>query len=273
MAAEPGWAGKDLKECRLKSRALRGTVAFPPPTVISRSQLQQLLDDKRQKRQLAALARDAGIAPARLTRIANGETEATDEEVGRIAAAAGLAAGTTPAPAPAKPAAKTAATPAVSPEVQALKVPVQGSLEDFPFRGELLAFAETVKTWHVDHNVAPGDLAVLNQLWNGVQAEIARVNQRLFGDPAGKKPSPETQRTAERRRRKAFHDAAKDLLSEDEMEELLDLTHQAMQDDIRATFLYVFCSAAENLLPRAKLDAINRAVENRLRRKPRQASS
>lgn len=230
--------------------------------------LAQELEQRRQSRKLAALAREADINAQRLQRMARGEAEPDADETVRLKAAlrpasagvtAPVAAPATPAPAPttaAAPApapAKAVSSAPISSDVKALAVPVQGTTPDFLHRQRLIQFACDIRDWPQKHAaMRPGDMARLQSLWNETQTAISAINVRIWGTPDGPGTAAATPRPKKRKThhslRFLFKQAAEERLPREEIDELSRFAREAMAQGAAKGFLDAFVKAARAVL-------------------------
>ncbi len=233
------------------------------------------LAEKRKVRALTETARQAGIEPTRLSRIANQYVEPTAKEVELLAAvlkpapapvAAPVAAPTSkplPPPAAAMPAKPVAPPPSAAPKpippaarlssgLAAMKVPVQTNQTDFVHRQELLKFIFAVRDWPTQHShPLPGDFAYLQSLWNEAQKAINAVNIRLYGDAGKPIPQPAIRTKPPRRHHSArflFMQVAEERLPVDVVGNIRESAQEGLKGGAAQGFLEAFQLAAEAIL-------------------------
>jgi len=224
--------------------------------------LAQELEQRRQSRRLAALARETGINPQRLQRLARGESDPDAPEMAALSAVLRPAPKAAPPPPAATPtvpkpvsslSARPAPVPAVSSDLGRLTVPEQGATADFLHRQKLIQFARQIRDWPQKHTaLRPGDMARLQTLWNETQTAIAAINTRIWGTPEG----PGTPAgLSEGKKRKTHHSlrflfkqAAEEKLPKTEIDELSRIARDAMTQGAAKGFLDAFVKAAKAVL-------------------------
>ncbi len=261
------------------------------------------LAEKRKARALTATARQVGIDPTRLSRIANQYVEPTASEVELLTAflkppaeaeptapavpakAAAPVPAAAPAPAPTKapePAAKPAA-PASAPASPAkpalsmarlthglgtMKVPTQNNQTDFVYRQELLKFIFAVRDWPTKHtHPLPGDFAYLQTLWNDAQKAIDAVNKRLYGEDAKPAPIAAAPRAKASRRhhssRFLFMQVAEERLPVDVVSNIRESAQEGLKGGAAQGFLEAFQLAAEALLDEEDYQTLTEEAKQR----------
>jgi hypothetical protein len=225
------------------------------------------LAEKRKVRALTETARQAGIEPTRLSRIANQYVEPTEDEVKTLTAllrpaAPAAAAKPTPVaasavakPAPAAPNALPKPMPAsarLSFGLTTLKLPVKTTQSDFVFRQELLKFIFAVRDWPAQHeHPLPGDFAYLQTLWNDAQKAIDAVNRRLYGEAGKPIPQPSISTRPVRRHHSArflFMQVAEERLPVDVVANIRESAQEGLKGGAAQGFLEAFHLAAEAIL-------------------------
>jgi len=220
--------------------------------------LAQELEQRRQTRRLAALARETGINPQRLQRMARGEGDPDAAETAALSTAlrpapkAPAAPPAAPKPA-AAPSARPAPVPVVSSDLGRLALPEQGATPDFSHRQRLIQFARQIRDWPQKHTgLRPGDMARLQTLWNEIQTAIATINTRIWGTPEGP-GTPAGQGEGKKRKthhslRFLFKQAAEEKLPRAEIDELSRIARDAMALGAAKGFLDAFVKAAKAVL-------------------------
>jgi hypothetical protein len=222
--------------------------------------LEQELTLRRQTRRLAALARETGIAPQRLQRLARGDAAPeTDELEVLVRVLRPTAPASRPAEA-AKAAAAAAARPAavipgpvVTGDLARLRLPEQGGAPDFLHRQRLIEFARQIRDWpQKHHGLRPGDMARLQSLWNEAQTAISAINVRIWGSPAGP-GTPVGMGTEKKRKthhslRFLFKQAAEEKLPRETIDELSRIARDAVAQGVAKGFLDAFVKAARAVL-------------------------
>ena len=246
------------------------------------------LAEKRKARALTETARQVGIEPTRLSRIANQYVEPTAKEVEVLtaylkgSAAAAPAPKSEPAPAaapapaqPAKPATAVSAVPApakpvasapaaapkplpasvtarLSSGLASMKVPVQTTQTDFVYRQELLKFIFAVRDWPTQHaHPLPGDFAFLQTLWNEAQKAINAVNIRLYGEAGKPIPEPAIRTKPARRHHSSrflFMQVAEERLPVEVVANIRESAQEGLKGGAAQGFLEAFQLAAEAIL-------------------------
>lgn len=236
------------------------------------------LAEKRKARALTETARQVGIEPTRLSRIANKYVEPTAKEVEVLRAFLKPETAAAPAPAPvapaapapaakapaaAAPAAKTAVASSGAPRpvpasmrlssgLAAMKVPEQGAHTDFIHRQELLKFIFAVRDWPTQHtHPLPGDLAYLQTLWNEAQKAINAVNLRLYGEEGKPIPPPSMKPKVARRHHSSrflFMHVAEERLPVDVVANIRESAQEGLKGGAAQGFLEAFQLAAEAIL-------------------------
>ncbi len=242
------------------------------------------LAEKRKARALTETARQVGIEPTRLSRIANEYVEPTAKEVEQLmaflkpATATPVAPVAAPAAAPApaaqaqpKPAA--AATPPPTRPITApvpgapkpippaarlssglatMKLPVQTTQTDFVYRQELLKFIFGVRDWPAQHaHPLPGDFAYLQTLWNEAQKAINAVNIRLYGEAGKPIPQPSIRTKPARRHHSSrflFMQVAEERLPAEVVANIRESAQEGLKGGAAQGFLEAFQLAAEAIL-------------------------
>jgi hypothetical protein len=236
--------------------------------------LLQALAEKRKARALTDTARQVGIEPTRLSRIANQYVEPTAKEVEVLTAfLKGTSASATPAPkaapapvttppVPAKPVAtpppsapkplSASATARLSSGLAAMKVPVQTTQTDFVYRQELLKFIFAVRDWPTQHeHPLPGDFAFLQTLWNEAQKAINAVNIRLYGEAGKPIPEPAIRTKPARRHHSSrflFMQVAEERLPVEVVANIRESAQEGLKGGAAQGFLEAFQLAAEAIL-------------------------
>lgn len=256
------------------------------------------LAEKRKVRALTETARQAGIEPTRLSRIANQYVEPTAKEVEALAALLKPAVAATPpavvappplpppapavaakpaaaAPAPAKP---VTAPPPVVPKplpaaarlssgLAAMKVPAQANQTDFVYRQELLKFIFAVRDWPTQHShPLPGDFAYLQALWNEAQKAINAVNIRLYGDAGKPIPEPAIRTKPARRHhstRFLFMQVAEERLPVDVVTNIRESAQEGLKGGAAQGFLEAFQLAAEAILDEEDFKTLSEEAKQR----------
>ncbi|HLP01028.1 MAG TPA: hypothetical protein VK163_03305 [Opitutaceae bacterium] len=259
------------------------------------------LAEKRKARALTETARQVGIEPTRLSRIANQYVEPTAKEIEALKAflkpVATPAAETAPAPAPApapaapapaaKPVAPAApaaaakpATPApsvvpkplpstarLSSGLAAMKLPVQTTQTDFIYRQELLKFIFAVRDWPTQHShPLPGDFAYLQSLWNEAQKAINAVNVRLYGEAGKPIPQPSLKPKAARRHhssRFVFMSVAEARLPAEVVANIRESAQEGLKNGAAQGFLEAFQLAAEAILDEEDFKTLSEEAKQR----------
>jgi len=239
------------------------------------------LAEKRKARALTETARQVGIEPTRLSRIANQYVEPTAKEVELLTAyLKGPASAPAPVPksepAPAEPApvaAKPAAAPAkpvaqpsppppkplsasatarLSSGLATMKLPVQTTQTDFVYRQELLKFIFAVRDWPTQHeHPLPGDFAFLQTLWNDAQKAINAVNIRLYGEAGKPIPEPAIRTKPARRHHSSrflFMQVAEERLPAEVVANIRESAQEGLKGGAAQGFLEAFQLAAEAIL-------------------------
>ncbi len=248
--------------------------------------LLQALAEKRKARALTETARQVGIEPTRLSRIANQYVEPTAKEVevltaflkgtsvsaapapesapAHVAPAPAAAQPEKPAavPTPAKPTAtpppaaprplSASATARLSSGLAAMKVPVQTTQTDFVYRQELLKFIFAVRDWPTQHaHPLPGDFAFLQTLWNEAQKAINAVNIRLYGEAGKPIPEPAIRTKPARRHHSSrflFMQVAEERLPVEVVANIRESAQEGLKGGAAQGFLEAFQLAAEAIL-------------------------
>ena len=236
------------------------------------------LAEKRKARALTDTARQVGIEPTRLSRIANQYVEPTAKEIEVLTAflipvAPTPAPAATPPPAPAVPPAKAAVAPVAAKPVSApppavpkplpstarlssglaaLKMPVQTTQTDFVHRQELLKFIFAVRDWPAQHaHPLPGDFAYLQTLWNEAQKAINAVNIRLYGSEGKPIPQPSIRERPARRHHSSrflFMQVAEERLPAEVVANIRESAQEGLKGGAAQGFLEAFHLAAEAIL-------------------------
>ncbi len=240
------------------------------------------LAEKRKARALTETARQVGIEPTRLSRIANQYVEPTAKEIEVLTAflkpaapapAPAPAAPPPAAPPPAAPVAKPAAAPVAAKPVSApvagapkplpstarlssglaaLKLPVQTTQTDFVHRQELLKFIFAVRDWPAQHaHPLPGDFAYLQTLWNEAQKAINAVNIRLYGSEGKPIPQPSIRERPARRHHSSrflFMQVAEERLPAEVVANIRESAQEGLKNGAAQGFLEAFHLAAEAIL-------------------------
>lgn len=250
--------------------------------------LLQALAEKRKARALTETARQVGIEPTRLSRIANQYVEPSAKEVEVLTAflkgtsvSAAPAPKSAPAPvapppaaaqpeksaavsvpAPVKPTAtpppsapkplSASATARLSSGLAAMKVPVQTAQTDFVYRQELLKFIFAVRDWPTQHeHPLPGDFAFLQTLWNEAQKAINAVNIRLYGEAGKPIPEPAIRTKPARRHHSSrflFMQVAEERLPAEVVANIRESAQEGLKGGAAQGFLEAFQLAAEAIL-------------------------
>ena len=230
------------------------------------------LAEKRKARALTETARQVGIEPTRLSRIANEYVEPTAKEVELLtaylkpAAPAGTVSAPPPKPPPpaaAMPAKPVAAAPSavpkplpasarLSPSLASMKLPAQTTQTDFVYRQELLKFIFSVRDWPAQHaHPLPGDFAYLQTLWNEAQKAINAVNIRLYGEAGKPIPEPAIRTKPARRHHSSrflFMQVAEERLPAEVVANIRESAQEGLKGGAAQGFLEAFHLAAEAIL-------------------------
>jgi hypothetical protein len=254
--------------------------------------IKKALEDRRLSRQLAALARETGLAAPRLSRIALGYIEPKPEELAALERALQPPAAPTkspvvPPPPPAARAmipvapAKVTAAPTKVPEAApkpaasvptsagAIQRPMQGDESDFLFRRRLLGFLEELRSWPARNPKAPpGQLARLQGVWNEVQAVLREVNLRLYGtDVAPAQPKESQEPRVRRRRHHSFRylvmEVCEERVPREAAGEIRDAAKNALAEGVSTSFLDSYYNAAEAILDEADFAIILEEAQRR----------
>jgi len=255
------------------------------------------LAEKRKARALTETARQVGIEPTRLSRIANQYVEPTAKEVEVLTAflkaaapaPAAVAAPTAPSPAaaqPAKPAAASVpakpitAPPPLAPKplpasvtarlssgLAAMKVPVQTAQTDFVHRQELLKFIFAVRDWPTQHeHPLPGDFAYLQTLWNDAQKAINAVNIRLYGEAGKPIPEPSIRTKPARRHHSSrflFMQVVEERLPAEVVTNIRESAQEGLKGGAAQGFLEAFQLAAEAILDEEDYKTLSEEAKQR----------
>lgn len=258
------------------------------------------LAEKRKARALTETARQVGIEPTRLSRIANQYVEPTSSEVDLLTAFLKAAstpvaeAKAAPAPAPAVAPKPAAATPAPAPSASkpapvaqpkplpstarlssglaAMKLPVQATQTDFIYRQELLKFIFAVRDWPTQHShPLPGDLAYLQTLWNEAQKAINAVNIRLYGEAGKPIPQPAAKPKPARRHHSSrflFMQVAEERLPAEVVANIRESAQEGLKGGAAQGFLEAFQLAAEAILDEEDFKTLTEEAKQRAETAP-----